>query len=227
MIKKIILLIVILFSAKITAQEEAFQIPDYKAIEKEIQDKNSPNYYPKLMERLVKNDTLLTAENYKHLYLGYVFQPEYNAFWTSKNEKKLRELYGKEKLETADYDKIIELINSTLKEFPFDLNPINYLAYVYHLKGDEGMAKSLSFKFHSIMNTILSSGDGKTCETGFHVLLVDHEYTLLSFFELEPKGQSLIGKCDYLKFEKGKYKVDGIYFNIEKMLENETKAFKK
>ena len=49
---------------------------------------------------------------------------------------------------------------------------------------------------------------------------------MLNVFEIESKSQALVGNCDYLSFEKGKYKVDGIYFNIEKMLENESKAFK-
>ena len=81
-------------------------------------------------------------------------------------------------------------------------------------------------KFHNIMNAIFSSGDGKQCETGFHVIVVEHEYIMLNVFEIESKSQSLVGNCDYLSFEKGKYNVDGIYFNIEKMLENESKALK-
>jgi hypothetical protein len=36
-------------------------------------------------------------------------------------------------------------------------------------------------------------------------------------FELEMKSQSFDGKCDFLEFEKDKYKVPGIYFNVEKM----------
>ncbi|WPO78767.1 DUF4919 domain-containing protein [Flavobacterium sp. KACC 22761] len=226
MLKQILLLLLFSLGVSAFAQELEFKAPDYKQIEKEIQDKKSAFYYPKLMERLTKNDTLMTQEEFRHLYFGYVFQPKYNAFWRSPDEKKLREYYNKEKLETADYDEIIKLANHTLADFPFDLQQLNYLAYIYHLKGDDESAKITSYKFHNIMNAILSSGDGKKCETGFHVLLVDHEYVMLHLFELESKGQSLVGNCDYLSFEKGKYKVDGIYFNIEKMLENEAKSLK-
>lgn len=224
MLKQIFFLLIFSLGIQMYSQELGFSIPDYKAIEKEITDKNSQFFYPKLMERLTKNDTLLSHDEYRHLYLGYVFQPKYNAFWKSPDEKKLNELFGKEKLENADYDEIIKLINHSLSEFPFDLKQLNYLSYIYHLKGDEASSKITSFKFHSIMNVILSSGDGKKCETGFHVLLVEHEYVLLNLFEVESKGQSLVDNCDYLSFEKGVYKVDGIYFNIEKMLENERKA---
>lgn len=226
MIRKILILTILLASTHFFAQENNFSTPDYKSIEKEIKDKKSVFFYPNLMERLTKNDTLLTPDEFRHLYFGYAFQPKYNAFWRSPDEKKLRELYGKEELEEADYDEIIKLAEHSLSEFPFDLNQLNYLAYIYHLKGDENAAKITSFKFHSLVNAIFSSGDGKTCETGFHVLLVDHEYVLLKLFDVESQSQALVGNCDYLSFEKGKYRIDGIYFNIEKMLENENKSFR-
>ncbi|MEN2487255.1 DUF4919 domain-containing protein [Flavobacterium sp. B11] len=226
MLKHFFVALFFCFGIQLNAQDLGFTQPDYKAIEKEISDKNSKFFYPKLMERLVKNDTLLTHDEYLHLYLGYFFQPKYNAFWTSPDDEKLRTFYAKEKLEASDYDEIIKLANNSLKDFPFDLRQLNYLAYIYHLKGDETAAKITSFKFHSIMNVILSSGDGKKCETGFHVLMVDHEYILLNLFEIESKGQSLVENCDYLSFEKGVYNVDGIYFNIEKMLENEKKMLR-
>jgi len=78
--KQFILLLIFCFGFQLNAQDLGFKIPDYKAIEKEINDKNSKFFYPKLMERLVKNDTLLTHDEYSHLYLGYFFQPKYNAF---------------------------------------------------------------------------------------------------------------------------------------------------
>jgi hypothetical protein len=227
MIRKIALLIIFIIANTCLAQQPpSFTIPDYKAIEKEINDKKSAFFYPALMDRLAKNDTLLNQEEFRHLYFGYVFQPKYNAFWKSSDEKKLQQFYNKEKLDTADYDEIIKLANHSLSEFPFDLNQLNYLTYIYHLKGDENAAKITAFKFHNIINAIFSSGDGKKCETGFHVLLVEHEYVILKLFDVESKSQSLVDHCDYLSFEKGKYQVDGIYFNIEKMLENESKLFR-
>lgn len=226
MMKKNLFLAILLFGINIFAQEPTFKVPDYKAIEKEIKDKNSTFYYPKLMERYMSNDTLLNNEDYQHLYLGYIFQSKYNAFWRSPDEKKLREYYGKQTLDTKDYDEIINLANHSLSDFPFDLKQLNFLSYVYNLKGDKAASEKAAIKFHGIMNAILSTGDGQKCETGFHVLLVEHEYILLNVFEIESKSQSLVGHCDYLSFEKGKYKVDGIYFNIEKMLENESKALK-
>ncbi|MBE8726709.1 DUF4919 domain-containing protein [Flavobacterium hungaricum] len=226
MFKQIIILLFLFLGNAISAQETSFIAPDYKAIQKEITNKKSSYYYPKLMDRLTKNDTLLTLDEFRHLYFGYFFQPKYNAYWKSPDEEKLIAFYNNDKLSTSDYDQIIQLINHSLSDFPFDLKQLNYLAYVYHLKGDETAAKTASFKFHNIMNVIFSSGDGKQCETGFHVLLVEHEYIMLRFFEIETKSQALTGNCNYFSLEKGRYKIDGIYFNIEKMLENERKSLR-
>ncbi|WP_316633379.1 DUF4919 domain-containing protein [uncultured Flavobacterium sp.] len=226
MIRKILYLTVLLLTIPSFSQDATFRTPDYKTIQKEITDKKSPFYYPKLMERFVSNDSLLTNDDYQHLYLGYVFQPKYNAFWKSPDEEKLREFYSKEKLEAKDYDEIIKLANHSLSDFPFDLRQLNFLSTVYHLKGDKKSSNIAFLKFHNILNAIFSTGDGKQCETGFHVILVEHEYIILNLFEIESKSQSLVGNCDYFSLEKSKYKVDGIYFNIEKMLENEKKALK-
>ena len=226
--KRIILLatILLLLFTKTYGQEISFVTPDYELIKKNIQDKNSNYYYPKLLERLTVNDTLLTNEDYRHLYFGYVFNPKYDAYFRSPDEEKLNKYYNSEKIEEKDYDDIIKLAEHSIDAFPFDLRQINFLGYVYHLKGDENMSKKISYRFQNILNTILSSGDGMQCETGFHVISVSHEYVLLNVFELQSNSQSLVGNCDYLSFEKGKYKVDGMYFNIQKMLENESSHFK-
>lgn len=226
--RKIILLIAILLivSSSTFAQEISFKIPDYELIKKDIQDKNSNYYYPKLLDRLTVNDTLLTDEDYRHLYFGYVFNPKYDSYFRSPDKEKLNKYYNSEKIEEKDYADIIKLAEHSISAFPFDLKQINFISYFYHLKGDDVSAKKMSIRFHKIISAILSSGNGQTCETGFHVISVSHEYVLLNVFELETNSQSLVKNCDYLSFEKGKYKIDGMYFNIEKMLENESKHFK-
>ena len=81
MIRKIVLFVSLLINFIAFSQELEFKAPDYKQIEKEIQDKKSAFYYPNLMDRFAKNDTLMTPDEFHHLYFGYVFQPKYNAFW--------------------------------------------------------------------------------------------------------------------------------------------------
>jgi hypothetical protein len=208
------------------AQEINFEKPDYQLIKKNIEDKSSNYYYPKLLERMTSNDTLLNNNDFIHLYLGYFFNPKYSSFYRSTDEEKLKKYYQSNTIDEKDYDEIIKLAEHALIDFPFDLRQMNFLAYIYHLKGDEISAKNISSRFHNIIEAIMSTGDGKTCETGFHVISVSHEYVLLHLFELQNVSQSLIGNCDYMAFEKGKYKIDGLYFSIEKILEDEKKLFK-
>lgn len=226
--KKIILLFTILILSVNTSfsQENSFKKPDYDLIKKNIEDKSSNYYYPKLLERMISNDTLLDNEDYRHLYLGYVFNPKYSSFFKSSTEEKLRKYYQSEKINEKEYDEIIKLGEQSIKEFPFDLRQMNYLAYIYHLKGDEISAKNISNRFHKIILAIMSTGDGQKCETGLHVISVSHEYVILNLFKLQNISQSLVENCDYMAFEKGKYKVDGIYFSIEKILADEAKLFK-
>ena len=226
--KKIILLFTILILSVNASfsQENSFKKPDYEMIKKNIEDKSSNYYYPKLLERMISNDSLLDNEDYRHLYLGYVFNPKYSSFFKSSTEEKLRKYYQSEKINEKDYDEIIKLGEQSIKEFPFELRQMNYLAYIYHLKGDEISAKNISNRFHKIILAIMSTGDGQKCETGLHVISVSHEYVILNLFKLQNISQSLVENCDYMAFEKGKYKIDGIYFSIEKILADEAKLFK-
>lgn len=218
-------LIIMLFIQMAFCQEVSFKAPDYKEIKKEIENKSSAYYYPKLMERFTANDALITKEEYRYLYYGYVFNPKYSSFFRSPDEEKISKFYRSETIDPKDYDEIIRLSEHTLSLFPFDLRMINFLSYIHNLKGDTATSKRWSDKFNNIMETIMSTGDGKTCETGFHVISVSHEYALINTFQLEVESQSLIKNCDYLAFEKGKYKIDGIYFSIGKILEDESKLF--
>ena len=219
--RTLILLLLLIGITKSISQTNSFKAPDYKEIKKEIQKSDSKFNYKKQLQRLQDCDTTLTNEEYRYLYYGYSFQPEYNPYSRSADEEALSKYYKSEKIEDKDYPEIIRLASHSISKDPFDLRQMNFLAYIYHLSGDEVMAKKVSAKFQGIFQAILSSGDGKTCETGFHVLTVGHEYVFLNVFELQSVSQSLVDHCDYLAFEKGKYKADGIYFDITVMQEKE------
>lgn len=57
--------------------------PDFKKIERETQNPHSEWYYPKLIEHYQRNDTSMTHEQYRNLYLGYFFQEDYDPYRTS------------------------------------------------------------------------------------------------------------------------------------------------
>lgn len=210
----------VLFITAAFAQDFEFKVPDYKQIQKEVQNKKSVYYYPLLKERLSRYDASLTAADFQYLYYGYIFDKDYDPYRNFSKEDDLALYLNREVLDPKDYDKIIELTKSAIQEFPFDIRMMNILAYLYHLKGDEEQSKKVSAIFHGILNTIMHSGDGVTCETGFHVIVVGHEYVLLNMLELNNTGQSLVGNCDFIEIATTEtFKIKGLYFNIEKMQE--------
>ena len=213
--KLIIVFACLCFAAK--GQKE-FNRPDYEKIKTLTQDKSSKFEYSDLLSRLESYDTTLTAEEYSYLYYGYIFTKEYEPYGRSKQEEKLLKYYQSSDIDKNDYDKIIELCNLSIKENPFDLRQMNFLAYIYHKKGNEEMARKVSRRFFNTTGAILTSGDGKTCSSAFHIISVTHEYAVLNMFEFRFKKQSLRDMCDYLELEENKQNVKGIYFNVEQLM---------
>ena len=225
--KKILIIIVLItIFSDLKSQEKTFEAPDYKKISLEIQDSSSIYYYPGLMSRLVAYDTTLTIVDYRHLYYGYIFQKEYQPYWRSSDEEKLLKFYRSKNISKNDYDKIIELAEHSINEFPFDLRQMNFMGYIYHLKGDEEMALKINQRFHGTFAAIMSTGDGKTCETGYHVISVSHEYVFLNLFQFAMTSQALTGDCDYLSLQKDERNIDGVYFNIKELMNKNLENFK-
>lgn len=219
MLKPFIFFSLIFISNFSFSQQKEYEVPNYKAIQKNIENKDSEFYYPKLMDKLKANDTLITNDQYRHLYFGYTFQKEYHPYKISENDKKLIPYFQSNDLKKSDYAEIIKISNASLKEFPLNLRVMNFLGYIYHLNGNEAMAKKISHNFYGLFGAIFSSGDGRDCKTGFHVIAVSHEYVVMNILQLETASQSLSGDCDYLSLPKDKYKLPGVYFNITKLKE--------
>ncbi|OBW40358.1 hypothetical protein AB670_03310 [Chryseobacterium sp. MOF25P] len=219
MLKHFLFFSFVFISNFVSSQTKEYEAPDYKIIQKNIENKDSEFYYPKLLDKLKANDTLITNDQYRHLYFGYTFLKEYHPYKISENDKKLIPYFQSKDLKKSDYAEIIKISNASLKEFPLNLRVMNFLGYIYHLDGNEAMANKVSHNFYGLFGAIYSSGDGKDCKTGFHVISVSHEYVVMNMLELEIASQGLSGDCDYLSLPKDKYKLPGVYFNITKLKE--------
>lgn len=57
--------------------------PDFDRIERQTLDPKSEFYFPTLMRLYNRNDTSMTQEQYRYLYLGYFFQEDYDPYRTS------------------------------------------------------------------------------------------------------------------------------------------------
>jgi hypothetical protein len=228
--KKLFLLFLFICSLSYgTAQNPAIVKPDYKKIESAVADRNSTSYYPVLLERYAKSDTTLTKEDFRMLYYGSLFQSTYSPYGHSDYNDSIRPILAKVSLSAKDYYALIKYEKLVLDKFPFNIRDLNILDFAYEHKGKSDLVNQTAFKLENVIETILSTGDGRTEETAWHVISVEHEYDIVNMFGLEFGGQqSLTTKgCDYLQVKQNKDDIKGFYFDVNKILEAERKTFEK
>lgn len=214
------LLLLLLFSGISFSQEATFEKPNYTLIKKNISDKKSEFYYPKLLARYELSDTTMTLQQKRHLYYGYTFQPKYNPYGRSESTEKLLEIINKEVLSENDYVEIIRLSNQSLKDNPLDIRSLNYKLYsLEQQKKIDDLKKNL-VKLEILVDALVSAGDGVSKETAFYVIETSHEYDLLGMFGFKFGGsQSLVEHYDYLTVAKNEQNIKGLYFDITPCLD--------
>lgn len=132
-------------------------------------------------------------------------------------------------IKDQDYKKVALLTKETLSLDYTSLFAHKYLRQTYKILGDYVNEK----KYHDIefglLNSILKSGDGKTCATGWHVTQIEEEYFILGILETNMKSQSLmsVGKnaCDKMDVTSKEGSPETYYFEINKVLAQENKMF--
>jgi hypothetical protein len=93
----------------------------------------------------------------------------------------------------------------------------------YERLGDTINHKKYQAIGNGLLRSIIASGDGETCETGWHVVQIEEEYFILKAVGAEILQQSLINSgfsCDKMETNSKKGKMI-YYFEISKVLEGE------
>lgn len=215
--KKLSLLITIfLFGISINAQEA----PKYKLIEKNVKDASSEFYYPNLMEKYKKGESLKSEEQ-RHLYYGYVFQPKYSAVDTSSHNATLLQVLSKKSFTKNDYTNILSQAESLLEQDPFNIRALNAKLFVYAQQDNVDAYKKVINQRKNVFDAILSSGDGSDVDNAFYVTKVSHEYDLLGLFGYKFDNEDKIIKnhYNYLKIRENRFGLDKLYFEISPVLE--------
>ncbi|MDE6022655.1 MAG: DUF4919 domain-containing protein, partial [Muribaculaceae bacterium] len=65
---------------KSSKRQVTVERPDLEAIRVATLDPNNKMYFPKLMKKFNLNDTTMTADEFRHLYLVYMFQEDYHPY---------------------------------------------------------------------------------------------------------------------------------------------------
>ena len=201
--------------------------PDLEEIKREVTDPKSVYYYPKLIERYEKNETVMNLEDYRHLYYGYLFQEDFNPYRHSDASTKNESLYYKNGHTRAELDSIITYAKEALSDNPFDLTQMNFLIYALRARGKVNLANIWQYRLNHILQAIVSSGTGADKDNAWFVINPRHEYNIINFQNAVAKDQQYEEPYfDRIEVEKqnGKERAT-YYFNIRNLLEEYYRKF--
>ena len=230
--KKLLLLIIAIFSVaaanvafaeqqKSAAKKSDPVAPDFDRIKAEVNNPASPYYYPKLMERYERNETIMNLDDYRHLYYGYLFQEDFNPYPSNNILDRNEALYHKSKHTRAELDSIITYANAALADNPFDFTQMDFLIYALRARGKVNLANIWQFRLNHLLQAIASSGTGTDPDNAWYVINPRHEYNLVNFQNAvvrEHKYQEPY--FDRIDVEKNNGKeTTTYYFNIRNLLE--------
>lgn len=214
----LVLLISLAGSAQINKLKR--EKPDLEKIRQETLDTKSPYYYPRLMQEFQRNDTLMKIDKYRHLYLGYMFQEDYNPYRSSQRDIQYNVLNRSSKLTRQECDSVIAYAEKALADNPFNLGEMVMLINALREKGKTNLANIWQYKLNYLLMAIVSTGTGEDEENAWYVIEPQHEYVLLNMMDYTVADHVFYDPSyEYItvKDSEGKAK-GGYYFNIGPLL---------
>lgn len=200
--------------------------PDLEKIKSEVLDPKSEFYYPRLEATYLRNDTTMTPEQFRHFYLGYMFQEDYDPYRESQFDSVLeryREM-DPSKYTPHQVDSIITYSEKALKDNPFDLRQMSFLIHALKLKKKDYRAKFWEYRLENLLGAIKSTGTGESADEAWFVVYPMHEYDMVQLLGYDAVDAEYPAPgIDYLKVEpdeatsrrlRGKA-ANGFYFNVK------------
>jgi hypothetical protein len=211
--KKIIIIqviIILLAVMKSNGQTKLLNLDEIKSIA-------NSDKYTELFKRYQANDTTLLTEDYRNLYFGNTFRASFKANDTHDSEAVLMK-YMNTNGTQANFNKVLSYTKLILKDFPYSLKMIGITTTVYGKHGNKKALRLWYYKYMTLIDAILSTGDGKTPQTAFVVTSTTDEHTILEVLGLKFLSQSLEQKngktYDLMKVEKNQNGVEAVYFDV-------------
>ncbi len=173
--------------------------PDLEKIKAETLNPKSKYYYPKLLRQYWRNDTTMTNDEYRHLYLGYMFQEDYDPYRTSPYSGVTDALRRKAKHTKEEIDTIRKYAELSLHDNPFDLRQMSFLVHVLKEKEKNMSAKIWEYRLEHLLGAIKSTGTGEDTDNAWYVIYPAHEYDMVQLLGYEATDVKFIDPgFDYL-----------------------------
>jgi len=200
--------------------------PDLEKIRTDVLNPKSEFYYPKLEATYNRNDTTMTPEQFRHFYLGYMFQEDYDPYRESQFDSVLEHFRNIDPKSYTPHqvDSIITFSEKALKDNPFDLRQMSFLIHALKLKGKDYRAKFWEYRLENLLGAIKSTGTGESVNNAWYVVYPMHEYDMAQLLGYDAvDAEYPQDGIDYLAVEptettsrrlRGKVE-KGFYFNVK------------
>lgn len=202
--------------------------PDLEAIRVATLDPSSPMYFPKLMKKFNRNDTTMNADEFRHLYLGYMFQEDYDPYRESPYSSVTDSYRNKTSHTKEEIDTIRKYAELTLLDNPFDLRQMSFLVHVLKERRKDMSAKIWEYRLEHLLGAIKSTGTGENEENAWFVIYPAHEYDMVQLMGyhavdadfIEPGFDYLMVEPEEETLRRLRDKVQkGFYFDVRQIHE--------
>lgn len=225
--QRLILLIITIFTAVLGSDAQVLsqlkrEKPDMEQIKRETLDRTSQYYYPRLMKEFERNDTAMKIDKYRRLYLGYMFQEDYDPYRSSERSLNYAATLAKaKKLTRQECDSVITYAQAALADNPFNLGEMVMLINALRGKGKTNLANIWQYKLNYLLMAIVSTGTGEDEENAWYVIEPQHEYVLLNMMNRTVADHVFYDPSfEYITVKDADGKdAGGYYFNIGPLLE--------
>ncbi|MDE5814389.1 MAG: DUF4919 domain-containing protein, partial [Muribaculaceae bacterium] len=164
---------------KSSKRQVTVERPDLEAIRVATLDPSNPMYFPKLMKKFNRNDTTMTADEFRHLYLGYMFQEDYDPYRESPYASVTDSYRNKTSHTKEEIDTIRKYAELTLLDNPFNLRQMSFLVHVLKERRKDMSAKIWEYRLEHLLGAIKSTGTGESEENAWFVIYPAHEYDMV------------------------------------------------
>lgn len=200
--------------------------PDLEAIRVATLDPSNPMYFPKLMKKFNRNDTTMTPEEFRHLYLGYMFQEDYDPYRESPYASVTDAYRDKTSHSKEEIDTIRKYAELTLLDNPFDLRQMSFLVHVLKERRKDMSAKIWEYRLEHLLGAIKSTGTGENEDNAWFVIYPAHEYDMVQLMGyhavdadfIEPGFDYLVVEPEEETLKRLRDKVQkGFYFDVRQI----------
>ena len=200
---------------KIQHPARTFHRPDYEAIQSV-----GKTAYDQLVARFYEQDTTLTENDIATVYYGSAF---YNRLSTAVGTKSINEMFEK----GAPVGDVMAFSMGYLMACPVDLEMLMYMAAIADMNNDTAGVYKYYWMVSSLADAIVSTGDGMSDSTAFHVVTVADEYTIMRYLlQVQPDMQTLTSSmCDMFDATTQSGRKIKLYFDVQLILALENRMF--